>query len=220
MICWSCQKQAGAGPLCAACGALQPPDDAADLFAVLGLPARYAVDLAAARGRLQGSVAPGAPRSLRDRRSARAARVAGAHRSAESGLADDQGSGPARRVPAHARGHRHRRQAADARQRGEADHGGRRRRPRSCWRSSSSTTSWRRRSARATRSRSRSWPRRCAAGRARSMKTIAAGLDRACARSCRRRRASWWRCATTSASSTRRRRHAQRKLQPRGGGAG
>ena len=47
MICWSCQKQAGAGPLCAACGALQPPDDAADLFAVLGLPARYAVDLAA-----------------------------------------------------------------------------------------------------------------------------------------------------------------------------
>ena len=47
MICWSCQKQAGAAPLCAACGALQPPDDAADLFAVLGLPARYAVDLAA-----------------------------------------------------------------------------------------------------------------------------------------------------------------------------
>src|SRR5262245_20866134 len=48
MICWSCQKQAGAGPLCAACGALQPPDDKADLFAVLGQPARYAVDLAAA----------------------------------------------------------------------------------------------------------------------------------------------------------------------------
>ena len=47
MICWSCQKQAGAGPLCAACGALQPPDDAADLFAVLGLPERYAVDLSA-----------------------------------------------------------------------------------------------------------------------------------------------------------------------------
>ena len=47
MICWSCQKQAGAGPLCAACAALQPPDDAADLFAVLGLPARYAVDLVA-----------------------------------------------------------------------------------------------------------------------------------------------------------------------------
>jgi molecular chaperone HscB len=50
MICWSCQKQAGAGPLCAACGALQPPDDKADLFVVLGLPARYAVDLRAAEG--------------------------------------------------------------------------------------------------------------------------------------------------------------------------
>jgi len=33
------------GPLCAACGALQPPDDGADLFGVLGLPARFAVDL-------------------------------------------------------------------------------------------------------------------------------------------------------------------------------
>jgi molecular chaperone HscB len=30
------------------CGALQPPDDKADLFAVLGLAARYVVDLAAA----------------------------------------------------------------------------------------------------------------------------------------------------------------------------
>lgn len=48
MICWSCQKEAGAGALCAACGALQPPDDNADLFAVLGQPARYAVDLVAA----------------------------------------------------------------------------------------------------------------------------------------------------------------------------
>lgn len=47
MICWSCQKEAGTAPLCAACGALQPPDDHADLFAVLGQPARYAVDLAA-----------------------------------------------------------------------------------------------------------------------------------------------------------------------------
>ena len=48
MICWSCQKEAGREPLCVACGALQPPDDKADLFAVLGLPARYAVDLGAA----------------------------------------------------------------------------------------------------------------------------------------------------------------------------
>jgi hypothetical protein len=48
MICWSCEKVAGTGALCAACGALQPPDDAADLFTVLGVPPRYAVDLAAA----------------------------------------------------------------------------------------------------------------------------------------------------------------------------
>jgi len=48
MICWSCQKQAGTARLCAACGALQPPDDAADLFAVLGQPARFAVDMPAA----------------------------------------------------------------------------------------------------------------------------------------------------------------------------
>jgi molecular chaperone HscB len=48
MICWSCQREAGAAPVCAACGALQPPDDAADLFSVLGQPARFAVDLAAA----------------------------------------------------------------------------------------------------------------------------------------------------------------------------
>jgi len=48
MICWSCQKNAGAGAFCTACGALQPPDDAQDLFAVLGVPARFGVDLAAA----------------------------------------------------------------------------------------------------------------------------------------------------------------------------
>jgi molecular chaperone HscB len=48
MICWSCQKQAGAEAFCAACGALQPPDDEADLFAVLGQTARYSVDISAA----------------------------------------------------------------------------------------------------------------------------------------------------------------------------
>ncbi|HXU06712.1 MAG TPA: Fe-S protein assembly co-chaperone HscB [Polyangia bacterium] len=48
MICWSCQKQAGTAPFCGACGALQPPDDGADLFAVLGQGARFAVDLTAA----------------------------------------------------------------------------------------------------------------------------------------------------------------------------
>lgn len=47
MICWSCQKNTDPGAFCTACGALQPPDDAQDLFAVLGVPARYAVDLAA-----------------------------------------------------------------------------------------------------------------------------------------------------------------------------
>ena len=48
MICWSCKREAGPGPLCAACRALQPPDESLDHFAVLGQPARYGVDLAAA----------------------------------------------------------------------------------------------------------------------------------------------------------------------------
>jgi molecular chaperone HscB len=47
MICWSCQKAAGNGELCAACGAVQPPDPKADYFAVLGVPAAYTVDEAA-----------------------------------------------------------------------------------------------------------------------------------------------------------------------------
>jgi len=46
MICWSCEHEAGSGPLCAACGAPQPPDIAADHFRVLGVAARYAVDVA------------------------------------------------------------------------------------------------------------------------------------------------------------------------------
>ena len=45
MICWSCEREAGVGLTCPACEALQPPDGAADAFAVLGVPARYAVDL-------------------------------------------------------------------------------------------------------------------------------------------------------------------------------
>ena len=115
MICWSCQKEAGAEPLCVACGALQPPEDKADLFAVLGLRPRYAVDLTAAEAAykdLSRQVHPdryatGDPRA--------APRVAGAHGPAQSGLAHDQGSGAARGVPAHAGGHRHRRQAAGPR---------------------------------------------------------------------------------------------------------
>jgi molecular chaperone HscB len=55
MICWSCERNvsgetaAGQTPaLCPQCGAIQPPDAAADLFAVLGLPRRFALDLPAA----------------------------------------------------------------------------------------------------------------------------------------------------------------------------
>jgi len=48
MLCWSCQREAGPEAFCVACGALQPANDAADAFSVLGLPARYSVDLASA----------------------------------------------------------------------------------------------------------------------------------------------------------------------------
>jgi molecular chaperone HscB len=44
MICWSCQKAAGDGALCAACNAVQPPDPKADYFHVLGIPRVFAVD--------------------------------------------------------------------------------------------------------------------------------------------------------------------------------
>jgi molecular chaperone HscB len=53
MICWSCEREAGSGPACAPCGALQPPDAAADHFAVLGVPARYALDVAALEARFK-----------------------------------------------------------------------------------------------------------------------------------------------------------------------
>ncbi|MFL5304663.1 MAG: Fe-S protein assembly co-chaperone HscB [Polyangia bacterium] len=48
MICWSCEREGGGGPLCAACGALLPADDKQDRFAVLGLPRKFSADLAAA----------------------------------------------------------------------------------------------------------------------------------------------------------------------------
>ena len=48
MLCWSCQREAGSGAFCVACGALQPANDAADAFSVLGLPARYSIDLGVA----------------------------------------------------------------------------------------------------------------------------------------------------------------------------
>ena len=46
MICWSCEKNAGDGMLCAGCGAVQPPDRAADHFRVFGLPRKFDLDLA------------------------------------------------------------------------------------------------------------------------------------------------------------------------------
>jgi molecular chaperone HscB len=46
MICWSCEKNAGDGMLCAGCGAVQPPDRTADHFRVFGLPRKFDLDVA------------------------------------------------------------------------------------------------------------------------------------------------------------------------------
>ncbi|MGD0837661.1 MAG: Fe-S protein assembly co-chaperone HscB [Polyangia bacterium] len=51
MICWSCQKAAGDGIACSACGAVQPVDAKADYFAVLGLAPAFDLDLAEAEHR-------------------------------------------------------------------------------------------------------------------------------------------------------------------------
>jgi molecular chaperone HscB len=54
MICWSCEKDAGAGALCAGCGAPQPVSThgvRADHFAVLGVERRYDLDAAALEAR-------------------------------------------------------------------------------------------------------------------------------------------------------------------------
>ena len=55
MICWSCEKEGGKGPFCAACKAILPPDTGplgagpgTDRFAVLRLPRKFEVDLGAA----------------------------------------------------------------------------------------------------------------------------------------------------------------------------
>jgi molecular chaperone HscB len=45
MICWSCEKNAGDGPECRACGAVQPPDPKADHFTVLGAPRAFMQEL-------------------------------------------------------------------------------------------------------------------------------------------------------------------------------
>jgi molecular chaperone HscB len=47
-LCWSCERDTGAGLSCAHCGALTAPVAGESFFAVLGLPERYAVDLEAA----------------------------------------------------------------------------------------------------------------------------------------------------------------------------
>src|SRR5664279_4596641 len=51
MICWSCERAAGAGLSCSACGAILPPDKQADFFAVFGVERRYDLDLAELEGR-------------------------------------------------------------------------------------------------------------------------------------------------------------------------
>ncbi len=51
MICWSCERAAGAEPFCESCGAVQPPGPVADRFAVLGAPRRYDLDLTAIEAR-------------------------------------------------------------------------------------------------------------------------------------------------------------------------
>ena len=53
MICWSCQRDAGPAEKCASCGALQPPDLAADHFRVLGLPRQFELDAKAAEARFR-----------------------------------------------------------------------------------------------------------------------------------------------------------------------
>jgi molecular chaperone HscB len=54
LICWSCEKEAGPGALCAACGAPQPVSTHGareDHFAVLGVARAYEVDVAALEAR-------------------------------------------------------------------------------------------------------------------------------------------------------------------------
>lgn len=53
MICWSCQREAGTGPLCTACGAVQPARPGASYFEVLGLPASYFLEASAIEERFK-----------------------------------------------------------------------------------------------------------------------------------------------------------------------
>ena len=172
--CWSCEtRRRGSGAARAsACGALQPPDD--DGGSVRRARAARALRgrSGGGRGGVQGSVAAGAPRSVRDRRSARAPRVAGAHRPAERRLADDEGSGAARGVSA-------RRARASTSAASNRRHGGEERRTMEVaappaflmeileLRDELAAARARGRHG----ARSRSWPRRCGARARESMKT-------------------------------------------------
>ena len=53
MICWSCERAAGAGERCASCGAVQAPDLTADHYKVLGITREFGIDLKAAEGRFR-----------------------------------------------------------------------------------------------------------------------------------------------------------------------
>ncbi|MEL6343865.1 MAG: iron-sulfur cluster co-chaperone HscB C-terminal domain-containing protein [Myxococcota bacterium] len=44
--CWRCKEPVG-GPVCASCGAIQPPPPGADFFALFGLTRRHSLDLSA-----------------------------------------------------------------------------------------------------------------------------------------------------------------------------
>lgn len=45
MVCWSCEKDAGKGVTCGACGAVQPPEPGIDHFRVLGVERRFDLDV-------------------------------------------------------------------------------------------------------------------------------------------------------------------------------
>jgi molecular chaperone HscB len=53
VICWSCQREAGEGALCVACGAVQPPRPQASCFEVLGLAPSYFLEPAAVEERFK-----------------------------------------------------------------------------------------------------------------------------------------------------------------------
>ena len=102
MICWSCQRKRArrrSARRAARCSRL---DGRGSVRRARACRARFAVDLAAAEAAYQELSRQLHPDRFADGGPARAARVAGAHRPAQRRLADAQGSGAARRVPARA----------------------------------------------------------------------------------------------------------------------